>query len=74
MLRDREVVYDGYGDVEDVTYVERKCFQEFACMVVVSRACDVVVVRIRLNTLNVAGQRCDVRSTLPGEVRVVVFE
>ena len=43
-------------------------------MVVVSRACDVVVVRIRLNAFNVAGQRCDVRSALPGEVRVVVFE
>ena len=43
-------------------------------MVVVSRACDVVVVRIRLNAFNVVGQRCDMRSALPGEVRVVVFE
>ena len=43
-------------------------------MVVVSRAFDVVVVRIRVNAFNVAGQRCDVRSTLPGEVHVVVFE
>ena len=43
-------------------------------MVVVSRACDMVVVRILMNAFNVSGQWCDVRSVLSGEVRVLVFE
>ena len=51
-------------------YVERKCFQEFSLMVVVSRAYDVVIVKRRLNASIVSSQRCD----LPMDIlRILIF-